>query len=198
MRFLRAAARHCRSRAVRASAPPALRPAREVLRLSATPRRGQRLRTASREARPGLSFGKWPRQAPRWSAERRARPAGRAASPEAQMDGNIRCVARPHETVAPIGAPPPLIFWRQKIERSHYPPRDSGGGGPLELAKRANRGGGGAGRGASFSLRKVLFAEEARKNVRTSRRLLRHVESCAPSTTLLRRVAPLPRCRGGG
>src|SRR3984957_14110906 len=28
--------------------------------------------------------------------------------------------------------------------------RDSGGGGPLELAKRANRGGGGAGRGASL------------------------------------------------
>src|SRR6202020_2899237 len=29
---------------------------------------------------------------------------------------------------------------------------DSGGGGQLELAKRANRGGGGAGRGASWSL----------------------------------------------
>src|SRR5579864_105060 len=37
-------------------------------------------------------------------------------------------------------------------------PRASGGGGPLELAQRANRGGGGAGRGASFSLQKILFA----------------------------------------
>jgi len=27
---------------------------------------------------------------------------------------------------------------------------------------------------------------------------LRRVESCAPSTTLLRRVVPLPRYRGGG
>ena len=40
VRFLRAAARHCRSRPVpRASAPPGLRPAREVLRLSAMRRR---------------------------------------------------------------------------------------------------------------------------------------------------------------
>ena len=40
--------------------------------------------------------------------------------------------------------------------------------------------------------------EETSEYVRTSRRLLRCVESCAPSTTLLRRVVPLPRCRGGG
>ena len=32
--------------------------------------------------------------------------------------------------------------------------RDSGGGGPLELAKRANRGGGGAGLGALLSVQK--------------------------------------------
>jgi hypothetical protein len=31
-------------------------------------------------------------------------------------------------------------------------PRDSGGGGPLELAQRANRGGGGAGLGGLLSL----------------------------------------------
>src|SRR5580704_15467221 len=39
-----------------------------------------------------------------------------------------------------------------------FRPRDSGGGGPLELAKRANRGGGGAGRGASLSVQKILCA----------------------------------------
>jgi hypothetical protein len=33
-----------------------------------------------------------------------------------------------------------------------FRPRDSGGGGPLELAKRANRGGGGAGLSASLPL----------------------------------------------
>src|SRR6202140_5694306 len=60
------------------------------------------MRIASREARPGSSFGKWPEQAPRWSAERRARSDERAAAPEAQTDGNIRCVARPHGTVAPF------------------------------------------------------------------------------------------------
>src|SRR5580698_668987 len=40
--------------------------------------------------------------------------------------------------------------------------------------------------------------KRASENVRTSRRLLRRVEACAPSTTLLRRVVPLPRYRGGG
>src|ERR1700734_4104416 len=43
-----------------------------------------------------------------------------------------------------------------------------------------------------------LFAEEASEHVWASRRLLRRVEACAPSTTLLRRVVPLPRYRGGG
>ena len=40
-------------------------------------------------------------------------------------------------------------------------PRDSGGGGPLELAKRANRGGGGAGLAASLSLPKFSLEEDA-------------------------------------
>ena len=43
--------------------------------------RGVMLRAASREARPGSSFGTWPEQAPRWSAERRARCAQRAPHP---------------------------------------------------------------------------------------------------------------------
>ena len=59
-----------------------------------------------------------------------------------------------------FGAPPPFIFLRQKIrgfgrqasdagasrerERFSFRPPRSGGGGPLELAQRANRGGGGA------------------------------------------------------
>jgi hypothetical protein len=34
-------------------------------------------------------------------------------------------------------------------------PRDSGGGGPLELAERANRGGGGACGAASLSLEEI-------------------------------------------
>src|SRR5580704_19405728 len=167
VRFLRAAARHCRSRAVRASTPPALRPAREVLRLSATPRRSYRLRAASREARPGSSFGTWPEQAPRWSAERRARSVERAAAPEAHTGGNIRCVARPHGTVAPFRRSASPYFFggkafvalvgkpRAQVRRENgsactIRPRVSGGGGPLELAKRANRGGGGAGLGASL------------------------------------------------
>jgi hypothetical protein len=54
------------------------------------------------ETRPGAESGVTAWRAPRWSAERRARSAERAAPPEAQMDGNIRCVARPHGTVAPF------------------------------------------------------------------------------------------------
>jgi hypothetical protein len=45
---------------------------------------------------------------------------------------------------------------------------------------------------------KKFSKEEASENVWRSRRLLRRVESCAPSTTLLRRAVPLPRYRGGG
>src|SRR5580704_440099 len=108
----------------------------------------------------------------------------------------------------------PLFFWRQKLrgfglqssdtdvsrerDRFSFRPRDSGGGGPLELAQRANRGGGGAGLRASMLVQNVLFARrsERAKNVWTSFKRLRSVESCAPSTTLLRRVVPLPRCAG--
>src|SRR6202035_4050576 len=124
-------------------------------------------------------------------------------APEAQMDGDIRCVARPHGTVAPFRRSASLHFFeakefvalvgkpRARVRRENESactirPRDSGGGGPLELAQRANRGGGGAGRGASFSLQIFLFArrrERASENVWAPRRLLRRVESCAPSTT---------------
>jgi hypothetical protein len=31
------------------------------------------------------------------------------------MDGDIRCVARPHGTVAPTGAPPPFVFFEAKV-----------------------------------------------------------------------------------
>src|ERR1700675_1363249 len=54
------------------------------------------------ETRPGVEPGVTAWRAPRWSAERRARPAGRAAAPGAYSDGNIRCVARTHGTVAPF------------------------------------------------------------------------------------------------
>src|SRR5579862_2234687 len=66
-----------------------------------------------------------------------------------------------------FGAPPPLIFFGGKslvalvgkprarcaarMRALFFPPPRSGGGGPLELAKRANRGGGGAGLKASLS-----------------------------------------------
>jgi len=70
-------------------------------------------------------------------------------------------------------------------------PRDSGGGGPLELAKRANRGGGGAGLGASLSVRidysggaaSFTRKETSKLNVNARRQRLCSVESCAPSTT---------------
>src|ERR1700733_10769397 len=45
--------------------------------------------------------------------------------------------------------------------RLHFPPPRSGGGGPLELAKRASRGGGGAGLAASLSLQKALVARRS-------------------------------------
>src|ERR1700686_3069407 len=67
------------------------------------------------ETRPGVEPGVTAWRAPRWSAERRARPAGRAAAPEAPLDGNIRCVARIHGTVAPTGAPPPFIFLEAEL-----------------------------------------------------------------------------------
>jgi hypothetical protein len=78
----------------------------------------------------------------------------------------------------------------RRASRGDLPPPGEGG-----LHRRA-------GRGASFSLRKILFAgskkKRASENVWTAPRLLCRVEVCAPSTTLLRRVVPLPRCRGGG
>src|SRR5580704_13117130 len=73
----------------------------------------------------------------------------------------------------------PLFFWRQKLggfgrqnsdagasrerDGSRHPPPRSGGGGPLELAKRANRGGGGAGLEASLSSQKSLFAKRSER-----------------------------------
>ena len=41
------------------------------------------------ETRPGAESGVTAWREPRWSAERRARSAGRAAAPEARVDGNI-------------------------------------------------------------------------------------------------------------
>ena len=92
-------------------------------------------------------------------------------------------------------------------ERDYFPPPRSGGGGPLELAKRANRGGGGAGLVASLPLQKdddievaslTCGKKSSKLKVGVFSRLLRNVEASAPSTTLLRRVVPLPRYRGGG
>src|ERR1700729_2365460 len=66
------------------------------------------------ETRPGAESGVTAWRAPRWSAERRARPAGRAASPEAQRDGDIRCVARPYGIVASFRRSASLHFFGAK------------------------------------------------------------------------------------
>ena len=83
------------------------------------------------------------------------------AAPEARTGGNSRWRGAVNFQFAPSGAPPPLILFggetavafvlAAKLGRAArrenaitFRPRDSGGGGPLELAKRANRGGGGA------------------------------------------------------
>jgi hypothetical protein len=108
---------------------------------------------------------------------------------------------------APSGALPPLILleakaswlWSAKLgcgciarTRSLFlPPPRSGGGGPLELAQRANRGGGGAGLGASFSVQPdysrgaaSFTRKETSKIDDNARRLLScSVKCCAPSTT---------------
>jgi hypothetical protein len=54
---------------------------------------------------------------------------------------------------------------RQYVSREceRHPPPRSGGGGPLELAQRANRGGGGAGRGASLAAQKFLVARRSER-----------------------------------
>jgi hypothetical protein len=44
----------------------------------------------------------------------------------------------------------------------------------------------------------ICREESSKLKVGVGRRLLRSVAACAPSTTLLRRVVPLPRYRGGG
>ena len=93
------------------------------------------------------------------------------AAPEARTGGNSRWRGAANFQFAPSGAPPPLILFggehisgfrsccktRARMRRENaiartIRPRDSGGGGPLELAQRANRGGGGACGAASLSL----------------------------------------------
>ena len=64
-------------------------------------------------------------------------------------------------------------------------PRDSGGGGPLELAKRANRGGGGAELGASFLLQRILAAGRSERAKMSER----HQNSCGALSPAL----PPPR-----
>src|SRR5580704_4639190 len=97
----------------------------------------------------------------------------------------------------------PLFFWRPtrgtgftqnsdadaSRERRHFPPPRSGGGGPLELAQRANRGGGGAGRGASLAAQKILVARRSeRANMSEGHRNSRAALSPAP---------PPPPCFAG-
>ena len=74
-------------------------------------------------------------------------------------------------------------------ERLPFPPPRSGGGGPLELAQRANRGGGGAGRGASFSLLKILFAGRSERANMSEH----HEDSCGA----LSPAPPPPPCFAG-
>src|SRR5580700_4117396 len=87
---------------------------------------------------------------------------------------------------------------------SPFRPRDSGGGGPLELAQRANRGGGGAGRGASLSAQSH-YSGGAASFTRTERASLmsahygnfRAALSPAPPPPPLRGGPPPPPLRGG-
>src|SRR5580704_3548379 len=95
----------------------------------------------------------------------------------------------------------PLFFWRPtrgtgftqnsdadaSRERRHFPPPRSGGGGPLELAQRANRGGGGAGRGASLSVRKVLVARRSERA-----KMLRHPSNAWVALSPAPPPPPLP------
>ena len=81
---------------------------------------------------------------------------------------------------------------RRENETAFYSaPRDSGGGGPLELAQRANRGGGGAGRAALLSVQtdcsgggaSFTRKETSKLDVSARRQLSCNVEASAPSTT---------------
>src|SRR5580700_6167520 len=74
-------------------------------------------------------------------------------------------------------------------ERLPFPPPRSGGGGPLELAQRANRGGGGAGREASFSLQEILAA-------RRSERANMFEHHCDSYVALSPAPPPPPCCAG--
>ena len=78
---------------------------------------------------------------------RRGRPRrGRCFHPQRSLSPQRRVGARRH---------PPLQQETRHRDCEQavisFRPRDSGGGGPLELAKRANRGGGGAGRKDCFA-----------------------------------------------
>ena len=121
--------------------------------------------------------------------------SARAASDDAAQDVRLPALCLP------------LFYWRQKLrgfgrqssdadasrerERFSFRPGDSEGGGPLELAQRANRGGGGAGLGASFSVQPdysrgaaSFTRKETSKIDDNARRLLScSVKCCAPSTT---------------
>src|SRR5580700_5043263 len=72
---------------------------------------------------------------------------------------------------------------------SPFRPRDSGGGGPLELAQRANRGGGGAGRGASLSLQNISVARRGEQ----ANMFANHEDSCGA----LSPAPPPPPCFAG-
>src|SRR5580704_6276918 len=116
-----------------------------------------------------------------------------------------------------FGAPPPFFFYeakefvalvgkpRARVRRENESaflsaPAIAGGGGPLELAQRANRGGGGAGLGVLLSLQDGESEQMIRRALSQHSTLhyRDYVAVRAPSTTLLRRVVPLPRYRGAG
>src|SRR5580692_5021027 len=84
-----------------------------------------------------------------------------------------------------------------------FRPRDSGGGGPLELAQRANRGGGGAGRAASVSEQKdhrdgaASFMRKERASLMSAHDgHFRTALSPAPPPPPLRGGPPPPLSRG--
>src|SRR5579864_2100111 len=120
------------------------------------------------KTRPGAESGVTAWREPRWSAERRARPAGRAAFARS-ADGwrhPLRGEA-PRDSCAFSALRLPLFFWRQKLggfgrQNSGAMRRENGGARairPREAGEgdHAKRGGGGAGLGASLSVQKKFF-----------------------------------------
>ena len=140
------------------------------------------------ETRPGAEPGVTTWRAPRWSAERRARSAERAAAPEAHTGGNIRMRGEaPRDSCAFSALRLPLFFRRQKL--GGFGRQNSGAGAsrerdhlfhpPLEGEGRAPNGSGPSGRPdgrlrcAGWGARRCRDLQRAMRALTPSRRASR-------------------------